>query len=168
MLRTQDSLLCSYLNRSSCNLASLEETLPGTKAIGPSCCGGTWPGPLGSHCSAHLGSGAPAAPWWPFPAMWLCLTAPGLPPGLRLPPALLRSPLGGWSAVNTPGLRPGGPGVRVWSRGPSQGICLSFQSLISVQSDPGCWFFPCAYKTAHELWVRLQPSAPVMEGDQRP
>lgn len=37
---------------------------------------------------------------------------------------------------------------------------------LSMQSDSGCWFHPCAHKPAHVLWVYPQPWAIVMAGDQ--
>lgn len=52
---------------------------------------------LGSGGTAHLGTWAPAATWWPFPALWLCPTARDFlhyPGWAALLAALLRCPLG--------------------------------------------------------------------------
>lgn len=164
-------MLCyCYLNRSSCNLTSLEEPRRGTEAGGPSCCGGEWQVPPWLRWHSSPGNQGPCCHLVAIPCPVALPHCQGLPPLPRLgcTGSTAQMSTGGWSTVSTWVLRRGRPGARGWARGPLQGICLSFESVISVPSDPGCWFHPCAHKPAHVLWAHWQPLAPVMEGDQGP
>ena len=147
------------------NLTNLEKPLTRTEARGPS---RPWWGTgrcnLSSAVQLALGSRAPAATWWPFSALWLCPTARGFR-GCSAPSNAAQNSAEGWSTVTTLCLRHGSFGARGWTRGPLQGIRLSFESVISVQSDPNL-LVPSPCPQTRPLWVRLQPSATVMQEDR--